>query len=78
MNDEWIAPLRDAGVVVHPEVVHGRHVAETLIEAAQRVDAQLIIVGTHGFAPLIRMRLGGVAMRLLHTTPLPVVLVPPR
>ena len=78
VSDEWIAPLRDAGVTVHPELLHGRHVAETLIEVAQRVDAELIVVGTHGFAPLVRMRLGGVAMRLLHTTPLPVVLVPPR
>jgi nucleotide-binding universal stress UspA family protein len=78
VNDEWIAPLRDAGVTVHPELLHSRHVAEALIEAAQRVDAQMIVVGTHGFAPLIRMRLGGVAMRLLHATPLPVVLVPPR
>lgn len=78
VNDEWIAPLRDAGVRVHPELLHGQHVAEALIEAAQRVDAQMIVVGTHGFAPLIRRRLGGVAMRLLHTTPLPVVLVPPQ
>ena len=76
LNDEWITPLRDAGVTVHPELRQERHVAEALIDAAQRADAQMIVVGTHGFAPIIRMRLGGTAMHLLHTTPLPLVLVP--
>ena len=39
VNDEWIAPFRAAGVTVHPELVHARHVAETLIEVAEHDDA---------------------------------------
>ncbi len=77
MNDDWIAPLRDAGVTVRPKVVHARHVAEALIDAAEEADVQMIVVGTHGVAPIIKLRLGGVAMRVLHSTQLPVVLVPP-
>jgi len=77
LNEEWVTPLRDAGVTVHPDLVHEPHVAEALVDTAQRVGADAIVVGTHGFAPLIHRRLGGVAMRSLHTTPLPLVLVPP-
>jgi nucleotide-binding universal stress UspA family protein len=78
LNEEWTAPLHEADVAVHPQLLHDRHVAEALIDAATRVDATAIVVGTHGLAPLVHMRIGGVAMRCLHATPLPLVLVPPQ
>ncbi len=78
LRTEWIAPLRDAGVPFHTEFIREHHAAEALADEAERADAQVIVVGTHGLAPLLHLRLGGVAMQLLHAAPVPVVLVPPR
>jgi nucleotide-binding universal stress UspA family protein len=77
LHDRWTAPLREAGVAVREEVVSEPHVADAVLTAAESVDADAIIVGTHGLAPIIRLRMGGVAMRLLHTSSLPLILVPP-
>jgi nucleotide-binding universal stress UspA family protein len=77
LHDRWTAPLREAGVAVREEVVSEPHVADALLTTAESIDADAIIVGTHGLAPIVRLRMGGVAMRLLHTTSLPLILVPP-
>jgi nucleotide-binding universal stress UspA family protein len=62
---------------VNAELLRAPHVADGLLDAAQHASAQLIVLGTHGLAPLTRLRLGGTAMRVLHATELPLVLVPP-
>ena len=77
LHDHWTAPLRAAGVAVREEVVSEPHVADALLTAAESVDADVIVVGTHGLTPIVHLRMGGVAMRLLHTTSLPLILVPP-
>jgi nucleotide-binding universal stress UspA family protein len=76
LRGEWVAPLRDAGVAVREELVSGTHAADALLTAAEATAADLIVIGTHGLVPVIRMRLGGVALRLLHETSVPLVLVP--
>jgi nucleotide-binding universal stress UspA family protein len=78
LHTSWTAPLRKAGVPVREELVSEPHVADALLTAAEATDADVIVVGTHGLAPLIRMRIGGVAMSLLHATTLPLILVPPQ
>ena len=78
LHTRWRAPLSEAGVSVREELVSEPHVADALLTAAEATDADVIVVGTHGLAPLISMRLGGVAMRLLHATTLPLILVPPQ
>jgi len=77
LNGEWIEPLRRASVPTDVELVQAPHVAEALLDVAARTNAQLIVVGTHALAPVVRLRLGGTAMRILHTSDLPVVLVAP-
>jgi nucleotide-binding universal stress UspA family protein len=78
LHAHWTAPLREAGVSVREELVSEPHVAEALITLAEVTDADTIVVGTHGLLPLIGLRIGGVAMRLLHATTVPLVLVPPQ
>lgn len=77
LHTEWVTPLRDARVTVHPELLRAHHVADALVGEARRTNALTIVVGTHGLAPLIHLRLGGVTMQLLHTTTVPVIVVPP-
>jgi nucleotide-binding universal stress UspA family protein len=76
LDEEWLQSLQEASVDVSHEVVRDRHVPEALVAAAEDAGAQVLVVGAHGFAPIVHRRLGGVAMRLLHLAPLPVVLVP--
>jgi nucleotide-binding universal stress UspA family protein len=45
---------------------------------AREHDADLLVVGTHGYGPVRRFLLGSVATSVLHDAPCPVVTVPPR
>lgn len=53
------------------------HVVERLAQIADQIDADLIVVGTHGYSPLAGLMLGSVTQRLLHTTHRPVLALPP-
>ena len=75
--EAWAAPLRDAGMrsrslVVEHEPVRG------LTEAAMREEADLLVVGARGRGGFTGLRLGSTALRVLHRSGHPVVLVPPR
>jgi nucleotide-binding universal stress UspA family protein len=73
---EWVAPLRAAGVRVGTRVVKDIHPVAALADAAQQADAGLVIVGTRGRGGFGRLRLGHVAIQLVHRAHIPVVLVP--
>lgn len=72
----WIEPLRDVGTSVDVVVVEGFHPVTAIADTARERAAQLVVVGTHGLGGFTRMRLGGVAVQLVHHAGLPVVLVP--
>lgn len=67
--------LRDAGVDVEVAIIHDRPAASLLDVAAQR-DASLIVVGTNGESPILGAILGSVPQKLLHKSPIPVLVVP--
>lgn len=73
--EQWIEPLRHAGVEVETRLVRDVHPVTALTDAA-RDHAQLVVVGSHGLGGFSGMRLGGVAVQLVHHTELPVVVVP--
>jgi nucleotide-binding universal stress UspA family protein len=52
--------------------------AEQLAELAERIDADLIVLGTRGHSPLAAVALGSVTQRLLHATGRPVLALPPQ
>lgn len=51
--------------------------AHAIAEIAERVEADLIVVGTRGHTALGGLMLGGVTQRLLHIAGRPILAVPP-
>jgi nucleotide-binding universal stress UspA family protein len=50
--------------------------ADALIQTAVERDAELIVVGNHGEGPLMGAILGSTSYKLLHRSPVPVLVVP--
>lgn len=73
--EEWIKPLRDAGVPTDLLIRREVHPSEALLDAA--ADAQLIVVGIHGLSPITGARYGGTAIQVLNQTKIPVAMIPP-
>jgi nucleotide-binding universal stress UspA family protein len=70
-----MAHIRDAGVPFEVELVAQRP-AEALVAVAAERGAKMIVVGTHGEHPVKGVILGSVAHKLLHISPVPVLVVP--
>jgi nucleotide-binding universal stress UspA family protein len=64
-----------AGVTVHTAIVE-RAPAHGLVELAQRDNARVIVVGTHGESPLRGALLGSTPHKLLQLADRPVLVVP--
>ena len=59
-------------------MINGTHdVAQLIAKAAREVDADLIVVGTHGWGGFRAAMLGSVARGLLHEAFCPVLSIPP-
>jgi nucleotide-binding universal stress UspA family protein len=69
--------IRGAGVEFEVELVPERP-AEGLVHVAERHTAWMIVVGTHGEHPIAGAILGSVPHKLLHISPVPVLVVPER
>lgn len=65
--------LRSRGFDVSVEVAANEAPARAIVEAAERFDADIIAMATHGYGGLKRALLGSVADRILHTTSLPLM-----
>jgi nucleotide-binding universal stress UspA family protein len=63
------------GVATEVAIVAARP-AEALVEVATGRDARMIVVGSYGESPLRGALLGSVPYRLLHRSPVPVLVVP--
>lgn len=74
-DEEWSAPLAKSSVPSRQIIVQGRP-ANVIQEAAERLDAELVVVGRHGHRMVTRMLLGSVADELVHHCPRPVVVFP--
>lgn len=68
------APYERPGRVVEVHVRDGAPADET-VRFAQGVNADLIVLGTHGRTGISRMFLGSVAERIVRTSPIPVLTV---
>jgi len=67
--------LEKAGVAATTLVAEGRPV-EALLEAAKGHDAEMIVVGSHGEGAMSAAVLGSTALKLLHHSDIPVLVVP--
>lgn len=70
----FVAPSRTADIPLHTVVTEGSAVAE-IIREAEELDADLIVMGTHGVGGFERWVLGSVAEKVLRKAPCPVLTV---
>jgi nucleotide-binding universal stress UspA family protein len=76
-TEKAVARLEEAGIDYAVELVADRPVAG-LVAVAERVGASMIVVGTNGEHPLTGIVLGSVPHKLVHVSPVPVLVVPER
>lgn len=69
-----VAQLGESGVQADTRVLTGPP-AESLAEAAQASDVDLVVAGSRGRGAVARMLLGSVSDRLVHISPKPVLVV---
>lgn len=74
--DEWVAPLRDAGVSFETFVARDAHPVEGLVQTIDRTNADLVVVGARGIGGFLGLRVGRVPLQLVHHTQIPVVMIP--
>ncbi|MFK7964972.1 MAG: universal stress protein [Burkholderiaceae bacterium] len=75
MLDPLVAELKNRGIEVSSEVLHG-HPAELLCKVASEVDATQILIGRSGDGVLAQRLLGGLAISLAQVAPVPLTIVP--
>lgn len=74
--EEWCEPLRTTGLDHRVEVVPGSPVP-ALLTTADRVGADVIVVGSRGVGGPSGQHLGSTSQGLVHESHLPVLVVPP-
>ncbi|OTG81854.1 universal stress protein [Acinetobacter sp. ANC 4558] len=62
-------------ISVNTKVIHGVSAAEGIINIADEVSADLIIMGSHGRTGLKKVVLGSVAQTVLTQSPIPVLII---
>jgi nucleotide-binding universal stress UspA family protein len=69
---------QQTGVKAEVHLIAGsRPPAKQLAKLAERIDADLIVLGSRGHTPLAGVMLGSVTQQLLHETGRPVLALPP-
>ena len=69
--------IHDGSEATQWEVLHADDAAEALVTQARRLPAALVAMATHGRTGLSRAALGSVAMRVVHGSSCPVLVVRP-
>ncbi|RMG89306.1 MAG: universal stress protein [Chloroflexi bacterium] len=67
--------LRQQGYTVHAHLAEGEPVAEVILEVADGLDIDTIVMSTHGRSGLSRWVYGSVADKVLRQARVPVVLI---
>ena len=75
LADQLETSADNAGLIVVPLLVMGQ-IAPKILEEAERIDAGVIVAGSHGHGKLHHLLLGSVSEQLVKHSPRPVVVVP--
>jgi nucleotide-binding universal stress UspA family protein len=76
IRDDFASDLTAAGIDVEPRALHGVNAADALLQAAEEERVDAIVVGARGLGGFLGLRIGGVALKVLHRADRPVVVVP--
>jgi nucleotide-binding universal stress UspA family protein len=72
--DGIAAELKGKGITVKTMVAEG-HAAEEIIKAAEKINADLIAMSTHGRSGIGRWAMGSVTDKVLHESNIPILTV---
>jgi nucleotide-binding universal stress UspA family protein len=72
--DSIAVELKNKGIKVNTIVIVG-HAAEEIIKTAEKINADLIAMSTHGRSGLGRWALGSITDKVLHESSIPVLTV---
>lgn len=67
--------LREAGIEATALLIRGP-IVDTVLQEAQRLEADLVIVGSHGFGALYDLLVGSESRGILKKSEIPVLVVP--
>jgi len=67
----------DSGLKLLPRILSAPLPVDGIRRAAETMDADLVVLGTHGYGTLGRMLIGSVASSVVRTVPQSVLLIPP-
>ncbi len=75
--EDAMAVARASGVPADTEIFDsfGERLADAVVDAAQRFEADLVVVGTHGRRGMGRLLLGSGAEQIVRLSPVPVLVV---
>lgn len=76
IRDDHARDLTDAGLDFDAIALRGSNAAEVLLQAAKDERVDVVVVGARGHGGFAGLRIGGVALKVLHHADRPVVLVP--
>jgi nucleotide-binding universal stress UspA family protein len=68
--------LADAGCETEPLMVEGEGTVQKIVEEAERLEADLIVAGSHGHGKLYDMLVGSICEGILRKASIPVLIVP--
>ncbi len=71
-----VASVLDAEVDIETKVHEGR-VSTVVLDDARAMNADVVVIGTHGRSGFQRLALGSVAEKIVRAAPCPVLVVPP-
>lgn len=63
------------GIVTHPSVIEGNHASRAIVQAADRLGVDIIVMASHGRTGLKRVLLGSVAEEVARHADKPVLIV---
>jgi nucleotide-binding universal stress UspA family protein len=71
------ARLSSEGINVKTETIESNGPSHTITDYAQKNGVDLIVIATHGYTGMKKMLLGSVALKVLHESNVPVLLIRP-
>lgn len=72
--EELALGFQHDGITVHTKVIHGVGASEGILNTANEIEADLIVMGSHGRSGLEKVFIGSVAQQVLTQSSVPVLI----